>query len=79
MYLERKIDGFLRGRSSLVPVEVKAAGGRSKSLRTLVGSDRYPDITTGVKLAAGNIGFENRIHTVPQFCAFLLRDWISGI
>jgi hypothetical protein len=72
-------DFFLRGRSGLVPVEVKAAGGRSKSLRTLVDSDRYPDISTGVKLAAGNIGFENRIHTVPQFCAFLLRDWISGL
>ena len=72
-------DFFLRGRSSLVPVEVKATGGRSKSLRTLIDSARYPDISTGVKLAAGNIGFENRIHTVPQFCAFLLRDWVSGL
>ena len=70
-------DFFLRSRSNIVPIEVKATGGRSKSLRTLIESDHYPDIAFGVKLAAGNIGFENGIYTIPHFCAFLLKDWLS--
>ena len=72
-------DFFLRSRSNIVPVEVKATNGRSKSLRTLIESNHYPDIAFGVKLIDGNIGFANGIHTVPHFCAFLLKDWISQI
>ncbi len=71
-------DFFLRSGDSLVPVEVKAAGGRSKSLRILIESDKYPDISFGVKVASGNVGFENAVHTIPHFCAFLLKDWLSN-
>ena len=70
-------DFFLRTKSNLVPIEVKATGGRSKSLRTLIESAHYPDIAFGVKVSSGNIGFENGIRTVPHFCAFLLKDWLS--
>ena len=70
-------DFFLRSKSNIVPIEVKKTNGRSKSLRTLIESDHYPDISFGVKIADGNIGFENGIHTVPHFCAFLLKEWLS--
>ena len=66
-------DFFLRTASRLVPVEVKATRGTAKSLRTLVSSDRYPDISFGVKLHGGNVGFERGVYTFPYFCAFLLR------
>ena len=66
-------DFFVRTREFLVPVEVKAKGGRSKSLRTLVESEAYPDICFGIKLHAGNAGCENHILTAPYFTAFLLR------
>ena len=72
-------DFFLRSKSNIVPIEVKKTNGRSKSLRTLIESDHYPDISFGVKIADGNIGFENGIHTVPHFCAFLLREWLSQL
>ena len=55
----------------------KATSGRSKSLRTLIESDHYPDIAFGVKVADGNIGFSNNIYTIPHFCAFLLRQWLA--
>ena len=71
-------DFFIRSASSLIPLEVKARDGRSKSLRTLISSDRYPDITFGFKLSRHNIGHENRIYTFPYFCAFLLRRYISS-
>ena len=70
-------DFFLRSRSGIVPIEVKATGGRSKSLRTLVDSAHYPDISFGVKVANANVGLENGIYTVPHFCAFLLKDWLA--
>ena len=72
-------DFFVRTKKSLVPVEVKAKAGTAKSLSTLVKSDAYPDITTGIKLTAGNIGFQNNIYTFPYFCAFLLKRYLSGV
>ena len=72
-------DFFLRSKSNLVPIEVKKTNGRSKSLRTLIESDHYPDIYFGVKIADGNIGFGNGIHTIPHFCAFLLKEWLSQL
>ena len=70
-------DFFIRTASDLVPVEVKAADGRSKSLRTLIAGDRYEDIRFGVKLGHLNIGFENAVYTFPHFCAFLLKPWLK--
>lgn len=68
-------DFFIRTVDSLVPVEVKAANGKSKSLSTLIKSDHYPDIRFGIKLGMTNIGFENQIYTFPFFCGFLLKRW----
>ena len=70
-------DFFLRSRSNLVPIEVKKTNGRSKSLKTLIESAHYPDISFGVKIADCNVGFEDNIHTVPHFCSFLLKEWLS--
>ena len=70
-------DFFLRTNRCLVPVEVKATNGRSKSLRTLIAGEHYPDIAWGVKLVRGNIGYENSILTLPLPTAFLLRRLLS--
>lgn len=71
-------DFFLRTASDLIPVEVKAKSGRSKSLRTLIDSSHYPDIRYGFKLSMNNIGHENRIYTFPYFCAFLLKRFLAS-
>lgn len=75
-------DFFLRTQNSLVPVEVKSTNGTAKSLRTLIESDSYPDISFGLKLTAGNIGYENSIFTMPYFAAFfiklLLKEFDAG-
>ena len=72
-------DFFVRTKKSLVPVEVKSTNGKAKSLSTLIKSDSYPDITTGIKLIHGNIGFEKNIHTFPYFCAFLLKRYLKDV
>lgn len=69
---------FLRTASDLIPVEVKSTNGRSKSLRTLIDSPAYPDISYGIKLTGGNLGFADNIYTFPYFCAFLLKRYLKG-
>ena len=70
-------DFFIRNANFLIPVEVKSLNNKSKSLRTLIDSDRYPDIAFGIKLASSNIGYSNKVFTLPFFCAFLLRTAVQ--
>lgn len=70
-------DFFIRSANNLIPVEVKAQGGRSKSLRTLIFSDKYSDIAYGFKLSANNIGYSEQIYTFPYFCTFLLKRFMA--
>ena len=71
-------DFFVRTRNHLVPVEAKARGGKTKSMRTLIESGSYPDIRFGIKLSAGNIGSSSHVFTMPHFTAFLLRDLLKA-
>ena len=71
-------DFFIRSVSSLIPVEVKAKSGRSKSMKTLISSGHYPDIKYGIKLSYNNIGHEDKIYTFPYFCAFLLKRFMAN-
>ena len=70
-------DFFIRSANNLIPVEVKAQGGRSKSLRTLISSDKYSDIAYGFKLSANNIGYSEQIYTFRYFCTFLLKRFMA--
>jgi predicted AAA+ superfamily ATPase len=72
-------DFFVRSRSSLIPVEVKAKTGKAKSMRELIQSEKYPDIQYGIKLSKNNIGFENNIYTIPYFCAFLVKRFVQAL
>lgn len=69
-------DFFVRDIDHLIPVEVKAANGTARSLRTLISSDHYPDIQFGIKFISGNIGYASHIYTFPYFCAFLLKHYL---
>ena len=71
-------DFFVRTAENLVPVEVKSTNGRSKSLRTLIESDKYEDISYGIKLVKGNIGYSDKIYTFPYFCSFLIKRYLMN-
>lgn len=70
-------DFFVRTADSLIPVEVKAGNTVSKSLRTLIASDHYPEIKEGIKFAHANIGRTETITTFPYFCSFLLKRYLE--
>ena len=71
------MDFFVRGGNDLVPVEVKAKGGQSQSLRTLIRSEHYGDIRWGVKLHGGNLGWSDGILSLPYYVTFLLKRYLS--
>ena len=48
-------DFFVRTAGDLIPVEVKAVGGKAKSLRTLITGERYDDIRYGIKFTGDRI------------------------
>lgn len=70
-------DFFVRTADRLIPLEVKAKNSKAKSLSQLISSDKYPDISCGIKLCAGNIGCSNDIYTFPYYCTFLLKRYLK--
>ena len=74
-----ELDFLLRAGDRVVPVEVKSENGCGKSMRTVIASEHYPDISWGVKLVNGNVGFENHILTLPQWAAFMLPRIVKSL
>ena len=74
-----EMDFFVRDRSSLVPVEVKANDGATISLNHLIGDEKYDDIHYGIKLAHKNIGFNGKFYTLPYFLTFMLRRFLKDL
>ncbi len=70
-------DFFVRTANELIPIEVKAKNSKAKSLSQLIKSDKYPDVSFGIKFCTGNIGFENNIYTFPYYCTFLLKRYLK--
>ena len=70
-------DFFVRTANKLIPIEVKAKNGKSKSIAQLIKSDKYADISDGIKFCAGNIGLENSIYTFPYYCTFILKRYLE--
>ena len=70
-------DFFIRSKDYLIPVEVKSRSGRSKSLRTLIESDKYSDIQYGFKLTFNNVSYSDQVYTFPYFCTFLLKRFMK--
>lgn len=68
---------FVRRKDYVVPIEVKAKNNNSKSLKTLIQSPNYPEISFGIKLIRGNIGYMNNIISFPHFAAFLIKEFLS--
>lgn len=72
-----KLDFLVRSKNDLVPIEVKASDGNSKSLRVVIDQDKHPEITFGIKLANRNIGVAGNIETFPLFLAFLIKTYLT--
>lgn len=72
-----EMDFFIRDKSSLIPVEVKANDNATASLNNLINSEKYKDIKYGIKLCNKNIGFNGKFYTFPYFLTFLLKRYLK--
>ena len=70
-------DFFIRSKETLIPIEVKAKSGKTKSMRSLIDSEKYPDIAYGFKFSHNNVGYSENIFTFPYFCVFLLKRFMN--
>lgn len=46
-------------------------------MKTLIASDRYEDISFGIKLNNGNIGHDSDVYNFPYFCSFLVKSFLK--
>ena len=53
----------------MVPIEVKASAGRSRSLDRLLASKSVP---YGIKLTGGNVGVSRKKITLPHYMSMFL-------
>lgn len=74
-----EMDFFIRGKNSLIPIEIKSKDGSTASLNKLIKKDKYKDIKFGIKFGDRNIGFNGKFYTLPYFTMFLLKDFIKSI
>ena len=73
-----EMDFFVRDKTSLIPVEVKANDNSTPSLNKLISdNDKYPDIQYGIKFCNRNIGFNGKFYTFPYCLAFLIRRFLN--
>lgn len=73
-----EMDFMVRDSQSLIPVEVKATDGATKSLNHLIDKEKYADIKYGIKFAEKNIGFNGKFFTFPYFLSFLLKRYLKS-
>lgn len=75
-----EMDFFIRNANSLIPIEVKAQDGATKSLRKLIENpETYPEIKMGIKLGHKNIGHSGNLFTFPYSLTFLLKRFVKEI
>ncbi|MBO5303156.1 MAG: ATP-binding protein [Lachnospiraceae bacterium] len=71
-----EMDFFVRDKNSLIPVEVKAVDGATKSLHQMIEKDKFSDILYGIKFGYKNVGFNGMFYTFPYFLAFMLKRFL---
>ena len=74
---EIEMDFLVRDANSLVPVEVKADNGATKSLNNMIESDSFADVKYGIKYCNKNIGFNGKFYTFPYFLACFTKRFLK--
>lgn len=69
----------MRTKESLVPIEVKAKNGKTKSLKILINFEKYADIKFGIKLFNGSVGYADNVYLFLYLGAFLLKKLLQII
>lgn len=66
-----EIDFIIKINGEIIPVEVKARSGRTKSLKEIINNDKYLT-KKGIKLTSNNIAIVDNIINYPYYLVFLI-------
>lgn len=66
-----EIDFIIKINGEIIPVEVKARSGRTKSLKEIINNDKYLT-KKGIKLTSNNISIVDNIINFPYYLVFLI-------
>lgn len=69
-----EIDFVIRYKGKATPLEVKAANGYAKSMKTILSQPERYHITQGIKLADAQLGCSGNLLTLPFYMGFLLTE-----
>ena len=66
-----EIDFMTKINGEIIPIEVKARGGRAKSLKEVINNEKYL-IKSGIRLTSNNISIVDNIINYPYYLAYLI-------
>ena len=69
-----ELDFLVRFRNECVILEVKARGGKAKSMSTILKNKGTYHVNNAIKLGRYNVGREGAILTIPLYMGFLIED-----
>ena len=69
-----ELDFLVRFRNECVILEVKARGGKAKSMTTILKNKGTYHVNNAIKLGRYNVGREGAILTIPLYMGFLIED-----
>ena len=69
-----ELDFLMRYKGQCTPVECKATTGNAKSIRTVLNHPEKYHVSSAIKLGDYNIGYKDKLLTLPLYMAFLLTD-----
>lgn len=67
-----ELDFLMRYKGQCTPVECKTTTGNAKSIRTVLNHPEKYNVSSAIKLGDYNIGYKDKLLTLPLYMAFLL-------
>lgn len=72
-----ELDFLVRFKGECTVVEVKAKGGKAKSLSTVLKNKHVYHVNRAIKLGNYNVGRDGDILTIPLYMGFLVKDTLT--
>ena len=72
-----ELDFLVRFNNECVILEVKAKGGKAKSMATVLKNKDVYHVKSAIKLGQYNVGREGEVLTVPLYMGFLIEDKLA--
>lgn len=72
-----ELDFLVRFNGECVILEVKAKGGKAKSMNTVLKNKDVYHVKSAIKLGQYNVGREGEVLTIPLYMGFLVEDKLT--